>query len=253
MRRKLYVLVFVFGLMVSCVQNDKFPEKHSERVSVEKLSVNQSALKASNQLADSILNDTENFAITELVNEMYFYENRNEKFNLEQLENKWQNIDFEPQNASFENLKNWIEITGFLLELTGKEVYAASLERVSKANLILTETEASLINEILESLVFTMNVDHVFVNLFSDATLQYNHSLNGKVKITQIVDSLVTGKVFIKFDMEKINYIELNIRIPEWAIGARVTEKRVKYVATPGSYCFIARKWSTGDVVEIVF
>jgi len=53
--------------------------------------------------------------------------------------------------------------------------------------------------------------------------------------------------------MEEIRYIEISIRIPDWARNATVTEKNVKYVATPGSYCFIARKWNSGDVIEIAF
>jgi DUF1680 family protein len=53
--------------------------------------------------------------------------------------------------------------------------------------------------------------------------------------------------------METKRYIELFIRIPEWAEEATVIEKGVKYVATPGSYCQITRKWSEGDMVEINF
>ena len=71
------------------------------------------------------------------------------------------------------------------------------------------------------------------------------------MEITQETNYPESGKILIKFKMENKRYIELFIRIPEWAEGATVTEKGVKYVATSGSFCQIARKWNEGDFVEV--
>jgi DUF1680 family protein len=51
--------------------------------------------------------------------------------------------------------------------------------------------------------------------------------------------------------METKRYIELWIRIPEWAHNASVTVKGVKYLSQPGSYSRVAKQWKEGDVVEV--
>ncbi|GHH40209.1 glycoside hydrolase family 127 protein [Lentzea cavernae] len=45
--------------------------------------------------------------------------------------------------------------------------------------------------------------------------------------------------------------IDLRVRVPAWAAGARILLNGAEQPATPGTYARIDRTWSSGDVVEI--
>lgn len=245
-----FALLFVF---FSCTKSDKFPAKKSEKIISENVFLNQSIFPfTSNVLTDSVQKNDFGKELDELISFKQFYENRDEQFDLIQLENLWNNLKDEAKNFSFESISKWIEITGFLLEITGKELYAGELESiVNQSASLFTMTELNQIEKLLVPFIFTKNVDHIHVNLFVNATTKYTHTLKGAVEITQETSGIESGKIQIKFKMETKRYIELFVRIPEWAEGATVVEKGVKYVATPGSFCQITRKWSTGDFVEV--
>ena len=140
-----------------------------------------------------------------------------------------------------------------LLEVTGNAAYAQELEEtVYQSSKLFSETEFDEIEKLLIPWIFTKNVDHIHINLFANATIKYEHTMKGAVEITQETDYPKSGKILIKFKMQTKNYIELFIRIPEWAEGATVTEKGVKYVAPPGGYSQVIRKWDEGDFVEVI-
>lgn len=244
------VLSFIF---ISCSHTEKFPVRLSERVTKENLILNESVFFVSSAVKpDSVQKKDFGKELNELLLYRQFYENSDDKFDLANLENLWINLEKSTKDFNPRNVSDWIEITGFLFEITGKQKYAGELESVlfqSKAS--FGENEMKTIEKQLVPYIFTKNVDHIYVNLFANATVKYNHSLDGLVEITQETNFPESGKIQVKFKMENKRYIELYIRIPEWAEGATVTEKGVKYVATPGSYCQIARKWSEGNVVDI--
>ena len=248
-------VVFTALLLVifSCNQKDKFPVKLTEKVPSENVVLNQPLFPDnSSGLIDSIQKNDLGKEMNELLGCKQFYEDRNEQFDLVKLENLWNNLKSERENFSFESVSDWIEITGFLLEITGKELYAQELENVVyQSSATFSEAELRQIEKLIVPWIFTKNVDHIHVNLFVNATVKYNHTLKGAVEITQESNFAESGKVQIKFKMEQKRYIELFVRIPEWADGATVVEKGVKYVAIPGSYSQITRKWSTGDFVEV--
>lgn len=244
-------LLFVF---FSCTKSDKFPAKKSEKVASENLVLNQSLFSVSSSLLiNSVQKNDFGEELNELLSYKDLYENRNEQFDLVQLENLWNSLKNGSENFNFENITGWIEITGFLLEITGKEMYGQELENVVfQSSSIFPQAELTQIEKLLTPFIYTKTVDHIHVNFFANAIIKYNHSLKGAVEITQVTNYPESGKVLIKFKMENKRYIELFIRIPEWAEGATVVEKGVKYVAQPGSYCLITRKWNEGDFVEII-
>src|SRR5690606_31488667 len=182
-------------------------------------------------LNDSVVKDDFSAELEKLMLEKKKFDDSDSTFNPSELENLW--IDIQPgrKNFNFENVKKWIDITGFLLELTGNAKYAGELEEIIyQSPLIFTESEYKEIEKEITPLIFTKDVDHIYVNLFANATVKYEHSLKGAVEITQETSYPDSGKIQIKFKMEKKRYIELFIRIPDWAEGATVTEWRVKYV-----------------------
>ncbi|HSM49221.1 MAG TPA: hypothetical protein VK872_15485 [Draconibacterium sp.] len=203
---------------------------------------------------DSVQGNNFENELNGLIQFKIWYEEQNTSFDLAKLESLWSNLQNKSNSFNLNELKSWIEITGFILEITAKDEYAEELETiVHQVAFGFSESEIIEIENLLIPFIFTKNVDHIYVNLFVNSTVKYEHTLKGAVEITQETDFPESGKVKVKFNMENKRYIELYIRIPEWAEGATVVEKGVKYVAVPGTYCPIARKWKEGDFVEITF
>ena len=134
---------------------------------------------------------------------------------------------------------SWYEVNTNLLKMTGETVYADQLDRFSA---LVSD------QELLKGVVFTMDADNVYVNLFEPSTLNFKHSLGGLVEIEQRTNE---HNVQLLFKMEIKQYVEVYLRIPNWAKGAEVEVKKVKYLAIPGSYCKIAKKWKEGDKIDI--
>jgi len=241
------------SLFISCAQNEQFPEKKSEKVALENVLLGSSLIPVNQLLiADSVSKNNFKNELTGLIQLKRWYEEQNSGFDLGKLESLWSNLQNQSSDFNLNEVKSWIEVTGFLLEITTNEKYARELETiVYQVASKFSESEIKEIDSLLIPFIFTKNVDHIYVNLFVNSAVKYEHTLKGAVEITQETDYPVSGEVQIKFKMENKRYIELYIRIPEWAVGATVVEKGVKYAAVPGNYCPIARKWKEGDLVEI--
>jgi len=146
-----------------------------------------------------------------------------------------------------------------LLLKTGEARYAEELpktvewlNRLAPPDSVGIEFAARL-SALLLPVVFTRDVDKIFLNLFTDASLEYEHSLGGRVKISQQTEDYSGRKLTVTFELPEKRYIELYVRVPSDAVHPSVVVKKVKYFAQPGSYCQIAKKWKTGDLVEISF
>lgn len=246
---KLIILLFVilFSLF-SCSNKKQYPEFISEKVSLENINLNQQL-----PVFTSFGNITSELeGLDKLVIFQHQFLQKEIEFNLKEFKNSWNNThnknDFKKANC--EDLKLWFEVTGLLLELTGETFFAVEMERIILLGVGKTVEETK---KIVAPFVFTKNTDNLFINLFNPATIHYNHTTKGKVKVEMETNFPHSGKVELKFNMTKRRYIEVNIRIPEWAENTIVTVKKVKYVAPPGGYCKIAKKWKEGDLIEIEF
>lgn len=245
-------LSFLSIILFSCDGKNQFHEKHSVRVPIEKITLYQSVFQYRSNVADSLFQQKIGNGLLQLKSFIQKYESHSEDFSVEKMELLWESEKSKIDYNGLETVQAWIEANGFLLEITGKPVYAEALQKISSAeNMGLTASEFEIAEQELAPFIFTKNVDHIFVNLFVNSSVEYVHSLDGKVKITQ--KSKGSDGFLLKFNMEQKRYIEVNILIPTWAVNATVVEKNVKYVATPGEYCLIARKWEDGDMVEIKY
>ncbi len=243
-------LLFVF---FSCSHPNQFPQKISEKVAADNVVLNRSFLPVGyTAFNDSVAKSDFGKELEKLFQEKKKFDDQNSTFNLSELENLWSGLQKQNENFNTENVKQWIEITGFLLEITGNTKYAAELEEtIYQSAYLFDESEYREIEKDVTPWIFTKDLDQIYINLFANATIKYEHSMKGAVEITQESNYPESGNIQIKFKMEKKRYIELFIRIPEWAQGATVTEWKVKYVTIPGSYTQILRKWDDGDFVEI--
>ncbi len=235
-----FIVLLLF--FISCSQQNNFPSLVSEKVDL-----NAVELTADMPVNNSISSKAKIDGLDELLSFRTEFQEKNVLFNLNEFRRKWieiyRNLDIKTTLDS--DLQNWFESTGLLFELTGDAGFAAELERLALSGLIKNDEVAPF--------VFTKNADHIFTNIYTPAKVDYKHTTGGDVKIELLSDYPKSGKVALKFGMTDRRYIEVNIRIPDWAEGTTVTVKRVKYFAPPGGYCKIAKKWKDDDLVEIQF
>lgn len=182
---------------------------------------------------------------------MMFFDD-SERFDRDRFGFFWNEFRNEAYNReiSREEAESWFSLTGFLFQITGDAVVAEELERIVW-NYFLPSPEIQP-DALIFPYIFTRNNDSIHLNLYLPATIQYQHSLGGNVTITQKTDFPDNDTVRVFFEMETKQYIELYVRIPSWAENASVSVKGVKYLAAPGSYSQVAKKWKEGDVVEVV-
>jgi hypothetical protein len=174
-----------------------------------------------------------------------------EQFNRLRFRYFWENFRQETRNReiSGEEAVAWFNHTGFLFQITGEAIVAEELQRIVW-QYFLSKPGANPDSLILPY-IFTRNTDRIHANLYMPGKIKFNHSLGGNVSVTQETDFPNSGKILIIFETDTKQYIELNVRIPSWAENTSVTVKGVKYLAPPGSYSHIAKKWKDGDKVEI--
>ncbi len=250
-----FIAVILILILFSCSNHKQFPEPVSEKLSAGQFTIDKpfhlTEPKSSiDSLQDIIADDLPG----ELIQMKELYERKDQGFDLKKMEVFWNDVKNIRGVFSFNGVKSWIEATGFLLEITGKEKYAAELERIQYQPDYLPEEQGEDdLASLLEPYIFTRDNDYFHVNLFTNASVQFEHSMIGHVKITQETDYPSSGNVNLKFSMEKKRFMEIFVRIPNWAEGATVTMKNVKYIAPPGDYCQIAKSWEDNDLVEIHF
>lgn len=248
MKQAVFVLTLIF-LFSSCARENKFPTRKTQKVSDEMLNIVAFDSEQNLQANNSFQNIESPANLQQLFQSFQQYNDKNEAFSFQTFKDQWENCRVSLNTSELEgaSAEMWVEITGLLLQLTAEAKYAQELETV-----FLNSTNRELQN-LAASYSITKSADHLHLNLFIPAEIEYDHSLGGHVKMVTESNYPQTGRVELHMDSEKKRYIELYIRIPDWASDAMVTVKGVKYFAPAGGYCKIAKQWREGDLVEIVF
>lgn len=252
MMNRAWLLIFIV-MLISCSGKKGIPEFIMEKIPAEEVAVKSNLQK---EIFDSSRYTLQNSGIQKQLDGLMTlfsqFQSKNDDFRLASFENQWEQFQevINDETLSASNTRDWYQITGTLLQLTGREKYAEVLEKLIYKGL---PGDSLQVNNWIAPYIFTKYVDHVHVNFYTPSGISYDHSLHGKVKIWQETSYTKSGDLQIHFSMEKERYIELFIRIPAWAKGASVTMQNVKYLAHPGSYCKIAKEWNEGDIVEIHF
>lgn len=143
-------------------------------------------------------------------------------------------------------LQKWAELNIKLLKFSGEERFADALEKILFENKVPVLTEKEL-----KSVVFTHVYDQIFVNLLATSSLTHNHTTGGIIKLTEQTSYPESSEMTLKCESNDVRYLDVFIRIPEWAVNPTVTHGNVKYVAHPGEYCQISRKWNDGDEINV--
>ena len=92
----------------------------------------------------------------------------------------------------------------------------------------------------------------VYVNLYVPSELRWTEG-SSQVSLKQSGEYPFDSHVRMDLTLSKPREFALNVRIPAWAEGARVSVngKRISSKAEPGSFASVRREWKTGDRVEL--
>lgn len=152
------------------------------------------------------------------------------------------------ERLSAEDVNAWVALNDSLLKYSQEVRFADALERVAYNQV---GTKRLKTNQ-LKSFYYTRLYDRIFFNIFGSSSLQYEHTTGGIVRLVQATDYPFDDRVTIKVEIQDTRYLDLYIRIPEWATNSHVTVKGVKYPVITGEYTEIARKWKNSDEIEII-
>jgi len=157
-------------------------------------------------------------------------------------------VDLNLNELSESDLKKWVALNDSLLKYTGKVCFADALEVV----FYNSQSADVVTGKALKSVCYTRRYDRIYVNIYNNSTLIFDHSTGGKVRVIQDTNYPNDGRVRLRVEMDDDRYMDLYVRIPEWSEISAVTSKGVKYPVYPGQFTEIAKKWKNGDEVEIV-
>lgn len=168
------------------------------------------------------------------------------------LLNEWKSMakeaDLNFEHFAGVDLKNWVALNDSLLKYTGLVCFADELEKVfynSQSPDVVTE-------EAIKSACYTRRYDRIYVNVYNNSTLNFKHTTGGNIRLIQDTNYPDDGEITFRVEMDDSRFMDLYIRIPEWAEYAAVTVLGVKYPTHPGEYTEVAKKWKNGDEVKVV-
>jgi len=176
------------------------------------------------------------------------------------LSSKWENFrkinigtdgmpdtnDFSSNSQSTVLAQKWAAVNVALLKLSGEVRFGDALEG------LLYGSYPVLSEDLLKSVIYTRIYDQVFVNIIGSSSVSYSHTTGGTVKLIQQTDYPEGNEMILKCECSDLRFMDVFIRIPSWAVNPSVTHGNVKYVANPGEYCEISRKWGNGDEIKVV-
>lgn len=140
----------------------------------------------------------------------------------------------------------WAELNIQLLKLSGEVRFGDAIEDLlyKFPRLVLTESQ-------LKSIIYTHIDDQIFINVIGSSSFDYQHTTGGNVRLIEQTDYPLGNEMILTCEVADVRYMDVFIRIPWWAVNPTVTHGNVKYVAHPGEYCEIYRKWNNGDEIQV--
>jgi hypothetical protein len=143
--------------------------------------------------------------------------------------------------------QKWANLNINLLKFSGEVRFGDELEKM------LYEPKIQVLSEkILKSVIYTHVYDQIFVNILAPSSLTHQHTTGGTIKLIQQTNYPESNEITLKCETSDVRYLDVFIRIPEWAVNPKVSHGNVKYVAHPGEYCQISRKWNDGDIIQVL-
>lgn len=143
-------------------------------------------------------------------------------------------------------MQKWTDLNIRLIKVSGEVRFGDELEKLlyQSSNPIVSENQ-------LKSIIYTHIDDQIFINIFGSSSVVHHHTTGGSIKLIQQTNFPESNEVTLTAESGDVRFLDVYIRIPEWAQNPTVQHGNVKYVARPGEYCQISRKWKSGDQFDI--
>lgn len=253
---KKIALVFLAFVAFSCENNLKKPVDTASSVSPEEISLGGIVAELKDSVSSNLsISDGEVlFApqIKQMMEQLESIKSARKSLDGSGFSEHWDQLNHEvllnQQKLTEVDVNKWIALNDSLLKYSEDVRFADVLEQTVFNNLGKYRFGANQ----LKSFFYTRRYDRIYVNLFGSSSMQYEHTTGGSVRLVQSTDYPFDGQVTISFELQDKRFLDLFVRIPEWANYAAVNVKGVKYPVTFGQYAEVARMWENGDKAEIV-
>ncbi len=145
-----------------------------------------------------------------------------------------------------EAIQKWAELNVALVKLSGEARFGDAIEKTmhGQENVYISE-------KLIKSVVYTHIDDQIFINIIAASSMEYHHTTGGNVKLIQDTAYPESDAMTLRSVCNDKRFMDVYIRIPSWAVNPTVRYGNVKYVAHPGEYCQISRKWKDGDEISV--
>jgi hypothetical protein len=147
---------------------------------------------------------------------------------------------------SLENAVKWAQLNADLLKFSGEVQFGDALEVLLYGN-----PHYQIPDSLLKSIIYTHVFDDIYINIFGSSSMEYQHTTGGIVKLIQDTSYPKGNDMILKIETNDVRLLNLYIRIPSWAVNPKVSYGNIKYVAYPGQYTEVSKKWSKGDEITV--
>lgn len=147
---------------------------------------------------------------------------------------------------SSENAVKWAQLNIDLLQFSGEGQFGDALERLLYGN-----SGFRFPDSLLKSIIYTHVFDDIYINIIGSSSMEYQHTTGGAVKLIQDTNYPKGSEMILKIETNDVRLVNIFIRIPAWAVNPKVSYGNIKYVAHPGQYTEVSKKWSKGDEITV--
>jgi len=254
---KVYQLIPVFGFvlfLVSCSdENISFPIVNSVSFPQDQIVLGVSVTQKIRTDSANIVSHSD--VLSGKTDEMFSLINDFKKSPSDSiwsiLMTKWEDFSLKIKDENdtvypVSSLQKWAELNVQLLKISGEVKFADVLDRLFylKSAPVMTE-------KFMKSFAYTHVDDKIFINFIGASSLLHHHTTGGDINLIQETAYPMSDEMILKCESDDTRFLDVYIRIPSWAVNPTVQLGNVKYVAYPGEYCDISRKWKNGDEIVV--
>lgn len=147
---------------------------------------------------------------------------------------------------SSDNTVKWAQLNIDLLKFSGEVPFGDAIERLLYGN-----SGFRFPDSLLKSIIYTHVFDDIYINIIGSSSMEYQHTTGGTVKLIQDANYPKGSEMILKIETSDVRLLNIFIRIPTWAVNPKVSYGNIKYVAHPGQYTEVSKKWSKGDEITV--
>ena len=249
----LLISVLLVAFLASCGGSSNSPEPiNSQSIVAENISLDHQLSSLLKTDSSVTLPGPQSSKISELENLVNKFAESQSDENWNAVSGAWTTVETNEiprmMNDSLQSgiLSKWIDLNIQLLKLTGEVRFGDALE-----NILYKSNSPEFSVDQLKSVIYTHVDDKIYFNILGSSSFSYQHTTGGNVRLIQKTQYPAGNEMVLTSELSDVRYMDVFIRIPSWAKNPSVTHGNVKYVARPGEYCEIFRKWKNGDEIVV--